>query len=136
MRSVNSVFQGVTRFLGGWEPLQPYRRLSSGLFKTILTNPRVAELLDKGLIDLENRRSIGRPYFQCLTNSDDYEFLIDPVDIGGERTITRTILGYKFELGISVVVGVVAGYQGSAVQTVVDVVYEARPHTFSPRKAH
>jgi len=122
MRSVNHVFQGVTRFLGGWGPL----------FNTLLTNKRVAELLNKGLIHLESRRSIARPYFQCLTNSDDYEFLADPVDISCERTIIRTILGYKVEVGISVVIGVVAGYQGSAVQTVVDLVYEARPHTFSP----
>jgi len=95
----------------------------------------VVQLLSKDLIDLENRRSIARPYFQCLTNSDDYEYLIDPVDIGCEGTITYTILGYKIEVRISVGIGGVAGYQGSDSQTVVDVVYKARPHTFLPPKS-
>ena len=125
VRLVNRVVQGMARFL----PLQTCGRLSSGLFNTLLTNQRVAGLLNKYFVDLKNP-SIA-PYFLSLIDSDDYEFLTDPVNLGCQRIITRTVLGYEIEVGFSVVIGVVTGYQGSDTQTVVDAVYEARPKTFS-----
>jgi len=92
--------------------------------------------LSEWLVDLKGQASISRPYFQSLINSDDYNFLTDPLGIGCQRAITHTVLGFTIEAGYSVVVGMAAGYQGSDIQTVVGTVYEVRPHTFSPQRAH
>lgn len=133
LRPVNRTLQGVSRFLGRWGgPLRSCYRISSSLFNALLPNRRVAELLNKCLVDLKDPSIV--PYFQSLIDSEDYEFFTDPVNFGCEKIITLTVLGYKFEAGFSVAIGVVSGYQGSETQTVVDVVYEARPNTFSLQK--
>jgi len=119
-------------------PVRACRQLSSGLLNAVLSNKRIAELLDKCLADLKAQRSIPPSYFQSLVDSDDYECLIDPVDVVGcEKAIAFTIpiLRCKFEAGFSVVVGVVVGYKGSDAQTTIDVVYEVGFRTFSSQKS-
>jgi hypothetical protein len=88
------------------------------------------------LANLKGQPSIARPYFEDLRDLNDYEYLIDPVDLACQKIITCTIpiLGYKIEAGFSVVVGVVVGYQGGDAQTVVDVVYEACSFFYNPRE--
>ena len=87
------------------------------------------------MIDLKDRHSIARSYFRSLIDPDGYECLVDPVDVFcWEPTASGTILGFKLEVGMSAVVGMVVGYQGSDAQRVIDVVYEACSPTCSSRR--
>jgi hypothetical protein len=97
-----------------------------------MNNQRVAGFLKKPLIDLKGRRSIARSYFQSLIDSDNYEYLGDPIDVAAyEGGINLPLMfGYRFRAGVSVVASVVVGYQGSDAQKVIDVVYEVCSHTF------
>lgn len=106
------------------------RRLSGGLLGVVLNNKHVAGLVNKRLIDLKDRRSIARPYFQSLIDSGDYKCLTDPIDIACERILSVTFFGYELRAGFSVGAGIVVGYRGSDAQKVIDVVYEACSRTF------
>lgn len=130
----NDVYQ---RFMNSQSlPVWACRRLSSGVIGVVL-NQHVVGFFSKRLpvIDLKDRRSIPRSYFQSLISSDDYEYLDDPVDIAGcERAVRVALFGYELRAGFSVVAGVAVGYQGSDAQKVIDVVYEAFSRGFSSSK--
>ena len=119
------ICQSMIRFMGEWSlPLESCRKILSGLLNAILTDNCMVGLLKKSLADIKTRPSIAPAYFQHVTDSDDYVCLTGPVDVGCEQTVTRTIFGYKIEVAVSVVAGIVVGYQGSNAQAVVDAVHE------------
>ena len=85
-----------------------------------------------GFFRIEDRRSIPRSYFESLIGSDDYQYLTDPVDLlACEKYVDLALFGFQLKAGLSVVTGVVVGYQGSNAQEVIDVVYEACSQAFS-----
>ena len=107
-------------------------RLSSGLISIVSNNKRVVGFLSKPLIDLKGQRSIPRSYFESLIDSDDYEYLTDPIDVAACKKMAGvTFFGYRLRARFLAVAGAIVGYQGSDAQKIVDVVYEARSHAFS-----
>ena len=103
-------------------PVRARRRLSGGIIGIVLSNQLVV-----GIFRVDH--SIPRAYFQAITGSDEYEYLIDPVDLmarGGN--VKQVWFGFEFRVEVSVVAGAVFGYERSNAQKFIDLVYEARSH--------
>ncbi|KAF9646797.1 kinase-like protein [Thelephora ganbajun] len=129
IRTINHTCQCSTRFVDSQSlPIWACRRLSTGALDIVLTNKRVVEFFDKHRIDLKERRSIARSYFQSLINPDDYECLTDPIDIKFcDKDLSLKLFGYKIKTGLSVVAGITIGYQGSDAQSIIDITSDSSP---------
>jgi len=114
-------------------PVWACRRVSSGLLCIVL-NQHVIGFFSKRLpvINFKDQGSTSRFYFQSLIGSNDYKYLVDPVDVAAcKRVVGVALFGYELRAGFSVVASVAVGYQKSDAQKVIDIVYEACSRTFS-----
>ena len=69
-------------------PIRACRWVLGQLLSAALSNQTIVGFVSKRL-DLNDRRSISRPYFQSLICSDDYEWSTDPIDVACAKNRKR-----------------------------------------------